>query len=171
MLNSGCDLQYQTSLLKCIVGSTHGWVWFLNSSFKKSNPFCACLLKWKNVIRFYSERYRKLVCWRPAPPPSLHPNAHTHSSFLSNQPLSATDYHTLLATMADKGLSDEAVAAVCKDGDPITKVRRCFHVWKREKRRRSNPGARKCNIPTVDTWACCFCITSKLVASVTIHSA
>lgn len=37
--------------------------------------------------------------------------------------LCRTALQLLVAKMSNKGLSDEAVAAVCKDGDPITKVR------------------------------------------------
>ncbi len=37
---------------------------------------------------------------------------------------------SLLAKMSDKGLSDEAAATACKDGDPITKVRRELSVLK-----------------------------------------
>lgn len=38
-----------------------------------------------------------------------------------------------LAKMSDKGLSYEAVAAACKDGDPITKVRRLnFYIHRQQ---------------------------------------
>lgn len=55
--------------------------------------------------------------------------------------------------MGDKGLSDEAVATACKDGDPITKVRRLFLSEKEEKRRKKGGGiseirGKESNIPT-----------------------
>lgn len=44
----------------------------------------------------------------------------------SGRPSWGPTLHRLLAKMSDKGLSDDAAAAACKDGDPITKVRRFF---------------------------------------------
>lgn len=60
------------------------------------------------------------VSWQRPPPPPL--SSHQTSPQAQQQKI-VTIY---LATMGDKGLSDQAVATACKDGDPITKVKRLF---------------------------------------------
>lgn len=57
----------------------------------------------------------------------------------SGRPSCGPALHRLVAKMSDKGLSDEAVTAACKDGDPITKVRQLFLLKLNRQTNLSNP--------------------------------
>ena len=75
-----------------------------------------------NALLFWKHQYRKCLHVRL---PRFGP-----TPCQSTRPSLGPALHRLWATMSDKGLSDEAAAAACKDGSPTTKVRRIMWLTK-----------------------------------------